>query len=287
MQGIEKVFKDSSNRIFDHNTMSDANRHFKNITPTKTPNETETAFNERLAVFYDASDIYFKGYAVKEINNILDKIAKNRIYDNNYRREYMINVHIEDYNAEKGGCFVNCLMFEDCSDDYHDSYELGKSFIKISAADAQTLKERGFLFIVEPTVHIGFDNKRLYPTQISIASKQDQNKKYTAFFNRPNARDIIFKGIELWKDNPRAKDLSYSYEDLIDEILERRKKENAAREKRQEEERRAAELIRMEEEKNSAKEKNIVEMVKTAEKQARDRAFKQIDFLDAFLPPSS
>ena len=279
------MIKDTGSRIFDSNTVSNANKYFAGVAPTKNPNETEDEYDERMNVFYRGSDLYFKGYAVKKINNILDDIAKNRIYDNNNGREYMVNVRIDDYSTREGGCLVICYMVEDCVDNNPHIYELGKELMTISLQEASFLKQMGYSFIIEPIINIGIENKRLYPTKISIVSKINPEKKYAVLFNRSDTREIVFKGSELWFENPNLATLSFAYKDLIEEILEQRKTVRIAKEKRLQEERRAAEIVKAAEEKLMANEKKCAEIVKEAEVNVRAKQKQSdSDFLVAFLP---
>ncbi|MCL2845397.1 MAG: hypothetical protein FWE23_08110 [Chitinivibrionia bacterium] len=279
------MIKDAKSRIFDSNTVSNANKYFAGIVPIKKSNETEDEYGERMNVFYRGSVLYFKGYAVKKINNILNDIAKNRIYDNNNGREYMVNIRIDDYNAQEGGCIVNCYMIEDCTDNNPHVYELGKGLMPISSQEANFLQQMGFSFIIEPIIHIGIENKRLYPPQISIVSKINPEKKYAVFFNRADTREIVFNGSELWFENPNLATLSFAYKDLIEEILEQRKTIRIAKEKRLQEEKRATEIVKAAEEKLMANEKKCAEIVKEAEANVRARLKQRdSDFLAAFLP---
>ncbi|MCL1946212.1 MAG: hypothetical protein FWF51_03540 [Chitinivibrionia bacterium] len=82
------------------------------------------------------------------------------------------------------------------------------------------------------------------PTKITITSIADTSKKYTISFQSQDIKertDIVFRGKDLWENNPKAANLEYSYKDLAGEVLPKLQREQAERERiakeKQEEER--------------------------------------------------
>ena len=214
------------NRYFYSSMNSNAQKHFSQKAPQKGEFETTDAFNKRLNAFYDSAAYYLKEYVLKETEFVLKILVEDGRFN------------LDGYNADKGFYTVNAIISR------KDIGDTVKGIMYIPPQEAQELKQKGYSFKISPT-DVYLKEYLLYPSKITVTGKADTTKKYIANFTKLNgASDIVFNGIELWKDNPKAKSLVYNYKDLAIEVLAR-----------QEEERAEQERIRREREKQEAQER--------------------------------
>ncbi|MCL1947827.1 MAG: hypothetical protein FWF51_11875, partial [Chitinivibrionia bacterium] len=244
--------------------------------PKKGEFESTNEYNERLNAFYDRTAYYLEEYALKETKSILEILVKDSKFI------------LDSYNADKGvyavyaiidgGCRdldINAFGYDfDCSNNITIVGDTVKSTISISPQEAQLLKTGGSTFNISPT-DIYWKDYLVYPSKITVTSKADTTKKYVVNFPKPTgASDILFKGSELWANNPKAKNLVYNFKDLAAELSakqeqQRAEQERIAEEKRLEEER-IAEEKRLQEEQERIAEKQRAEKERAEEQEQKN-----------------
>jgi len=246
--------------------------YFSEKEPQKREFETTDAYNKRLN---DSTDYYLKQYALKETELFIEYINRNTLFD------------LGSYDADKGFYKVEAGFGKKGNLFGGDGVS---GIMAVKPEEAQELKQGGYTFKASPT-DVYVKEYFLYPSKIMVVSKTDNDKRYIANFPIPaGSSDIVFRGSEVWVDNPKAKNLVYNYKDLAVEVLEKRKQERAeqeriAEEKRLEQDRIAREKfvqdsIRIEEE--TAREKEKIRIAEEVRKQKQEWA-KRVAPIDNLL----
>jgi uncharacterized protein (TIGR02145 family) len=169
--------------------------------------ESTADFNKRKAELdkelKDSTEVYFNN----SLNSIVDAIESNNKFDFDFVK----------YDADKQIAEIAFMK---------DSLKISGK-VKVPPEDAKNLKENIKDFSTKyENLDLRNVDYTLIPVKMSIHGANGD--EYKVDFALPkNAKEIVFKGSELWKDNPYAKNLSVSLAKAIEEypIVKQRKQQ--------------------------------------------------------------
>jgi uncharacterized protein (TIGR02145 family) len=172
--------------------------------------ETTEQYNQRLKdeeqKFRDNSETRF----LEAINSVVDVIQKNI---------GIFHIVFEKYDADKG-------IYTVVSDSTMENKHIGQ--IKVSPEEAKFLRENSkkLKFNID-LANVYSVNYGLYITKMEILC---DNKTYSVEFPEiKNMKEIVFRGSELWKENPAVKNTSKSFSEIAIKAKEQEAAEKKAR----------------------------------------------------------
>ena len=196
-------------------------QHFNNAKLQRGEFETTQEFNKRVDT---ETEHRFKQAALETTVDIMG-FLKNRDGNRGYWFIW------ESYDADRGVLIISGAMGVtmlregvrrgDMPSRFFEPFaNIPNGTMSIPPHEARLFREQGAVDIINP-LDIYVKDYIIYPTKVTFILRADTTKQYIAYFPKPNgATDIVFRGRELWADNPKARNLSHNYKDLVAKVLE-------------------------------------------------------------------
>jgi hypothetical protein len=219
---------------------SRANEHFSKLAPVKDQFESTVDFSKRLNAHQDSAKYYFDQFAISSVKKILAQ-ANNA---------WLEALDINNYDADKGTWAMRgsvASIRRNPRENFNSGSWTDKVELKISPQEARSLSENGRSLFFQPT-NIYMVDYVIYPTVMTFTNRADATKRYVLNFPRKQGgQDIVFRGSELWADNPKARNLVVNFNDVAGEIYADMQREVAEQQRQAAEQQRIqAEQQRME-----------------------------------------